>query len=208
MASFLTKTKSQFSVVPSEGNTEINVLVDKDLAYIPGNSIIITNIQNPLTNKFEATVVSYNKRLGKLTFSNIVNLKGIWDINTRAIVNLDGVDGLKGQTGPQGIQGQTGPSGLQGIQGIQGETGPTGASGLQGQTGATGQTGPSGLEGPTGDTGPTGLQGIQGQTGPLGNTGPTGSLPTFTRYEGNTGIGYSGLYTLYYDPNTGIIYYD
>jgi len=161
MASFLTKTKSQFSVVPSEGNIKINVLVEKDLSYIPGNSIIITNIKNPLTNKFEATVVSYNKRLGKLTFSNIVNLKGIWDINTRAIINLDGVDGPTGATGKTGLQGQTGP------QGEQGQTGPTGLQGQTGPTGIQGQTGPTGIQGQTGPTG------IQGQTGPTGQTGPS-----------------------------------
>ena len=53
-------------------------------------------------------------------------------------MNLDGVDGPQGVTGPTGAQGIQGPTGAAGPQGVTGVTGPTGAQGIQGPTGATG----------------------------------------------------------------------
>ena len=96
---FLTKTQSVFNpIAPSEGNFIINVLVGKNLTYVAGNSIIVTNLQTPLQTRFEATVVSYNHSTGMLAFTNIVNLKGIWTTNTPAVINLDGIDGPQGPT--------------------------------------------------------------------------------------------------------------
>jgi len=94
--SYLTKTKTDFSIAPASGNHEINVFVDKNLAYVPGNSIIITNLESPLETMFEATVVSYNLKSGNLVFSGISHLKGNWSANTPAVVNLDGIDGKQG----------------------------------------------------------------------------------------------------------------
>lgn len=61
-------------------------------------------------------------------------------------IQVPGIKGDVGDTGPQGPIGLTGP------QGIQGETGPQGIQGIQGDTGPQG---PIGLTGPQGDPGLT-----------------------------------------------------
>ena len=71
--------------------------------------------------------------------------------------------------GPQGIQGETGPQGPQGPQGIQGEVGPQGP---QGEKGETGPQGPQGETGPQGEKGETGPQGPQGDQPPLSVNAP------------------------------------
>ena len=117
--------------------------------------------------------------------------------------------------GPQGIKGESGP---QGPQGLKGETGPQGAKGDKGDTGARGEQGPQGLKGeagakgengtaatitigsvsagtaakvtnsgttsaavfdfvlPRGEQGERGLQGLQGVPGEKGETGPQGDV--------------------------------
>lgn len=81
-------------------------------------------------------------------------------------IDLEGIAGPTGATGPQGEIGPTGPKG---------DTGPQGATGQQGPQGETGATGPKGDTGATGLQGPTGQQGPQGETGPTGPTGPAGT---------------------------------
>jgi hypothetical protein len=58
-------------------------------------------------------------------------------------INLAGVQGTQGATGPQGSQGVPGAAGAQGPQGIQGNPGATGPQGPAGPTGSAGPTGAS-----------------------------------------------------------------
>jgi hypothetical protein len=104
---YLSPTLSNFSPLPAEGGTT-TVTVNNGLAYITGNSIIVTATASPLSNRFEGTVQNYNSNTGVLIIYNIVNFMGsIWATNTPAIVNLDGIDG---PTGPTGITGPSNPN--------------------------------------------------------------------------------------------------
>ena len=73
--------------------------------------------------------------------------------------NIQGPQGIKGESGPQGPQGLKGETGPQGIQGEKGERGLQGLQGVPGEKGDTG---------PQGDVGPQGPQGKQGATGAAG----------------------------------------
>jgi hypothetical protein len=125
-----------------------------------------------------------------------------------AALNLGGVTGNTGATGPMGNTGATGSIGATGVTGSMGNTGATGsmgnagATGLMGNTGATGSMGNTGTTGSVGNTGATGSIGATGATGPVGsstgNTGATGNAGA----TGNTGpTGNPGEVTL---SNAGI----
>lgn len=85
-----------------------------------------------------------------------------------------GETGLQGPIGPQGVKGDTGPQGLRGIQGPQGVQGPKGEKGDKGDRGLQGLTGPVGLKGDKGDKGAKGDKGDTGSQGPEGIQGPRG----------------------------------
>ena len=101
-------------------------------------------------------------------------------------IDVEGVQGPKGDVGPAGAVGPKGDAGPAGLQGEKGDVGPSGAIGPKGDTGPSGlqgekgDTGPAGAVGPKGDTGPSGLQGEKGDVGPSGaigskgDTGPAG----------------------------------
>lgn len=74
---------------------------------------------------------------------------------------------------------------LQGPQGIQGETGPQGPKGDAGPEGPIGLTGPQGEQGPKGDVGPQGPEGPQGIQGPIGVKGPQGPEGVGLNYNWN-----------------------
>jgi len=124
------------------------------LAYVRGNSVVV--ISQDYAARFTAYVFSYDSATGFITFENIQNETGSC-INQVLLVNLDGIPGPTGNTGPQGI-GYTGPQGI----GYTGFQGPTGYTGLEGPTGLTGYTGP---QGPTGF-----LPIVYGPTGPYYST--------------------------------------
>ena len=86
----------------------------------------------------------------------------------------EGIDGEKGDTGPQGPQGIAGEKGETGEQGPQGEKGDIGPQGPQGVAGVKGDTGAQGPQGEKGDTGPQGPQGVAGAKGETGAQGPQG----------------------------------
>lgn len=85
-----------------------------------------------------------------------------------------GPAGATGPSGPTGPAGATGPSGPSGARGATGPSGPSGPAGPSGATGSTGPTGPAGATGPSGPTGPAGAAGPTGSTGPTGPAGATG----------------------------------
>jgi len=148
---FSTKTINKLLLEPTPHAT-IFFDVEPGLAFIGGNSVIIAETAdsiNSVLNTFEATIQYYNKYSGQIVVKDIVNIHGTFGVKEcYYYVNLDGVDGAPGETGPTGEQGIQGPTGEQGIQG------PTGEQGIQGPTGE------QGIQGPTGE------QGIQGPTGP------------------------------------------
>ena len=78
------------------------------------------------------------------------------------------VNAISAEAGMQGPKGDPGP------QGPQGEKGDTGDTGPQGPKGDTGDTGPQGPKGDTGEIGPQGPKGDTGETGPQGPKGDTG----------------------------------
>jgi hypothetical protein len=121
---------------PVSGGTG-SFIVDEDLAYIQGNSVVIVNSTAP-ANRCEATVNSYTKSSGALTVNNITNIQGVTFGNSTYNINLDGIDGPAGPTGTTGPTGEQGPQGLPGIAGTDGSTGPTGPTGASGPTGPTG----------------------------------------------------------------------
>lgn len=98
-----TSTTASVIITPSSGT--VNLTVDKDLAYIPGNSVVVVNITSS-TIKFEGTVSSYTKSSGAMTINNIKNISsGSFTSSAKYNVNLDGVDGPAGPTGPAGPDG-------------------------------------------------------------------------------------------------------
>jgi hypothetical protein len=194
-------------------NFQATLTIAQGLAYTPGNSVVVSDILNPLTERFEGTVQSYNSSTGVINLINIVNNIGTLDSGKSYNVNLDGIDGPTGQTGSTGSTGptgQTGPTGSTGPTGYTGQkgdpgfgdTGYTGYTGEQGPTGYTGYTGEkgdgyTGVTGVTGPTGQRGTDGINGRNGDTGDTGATGEQgPTgytgYTGYTGEKGDGYTG----------------
>ena len=160
--------------------------VSPGLAYVPGNSVMVTDSTNPLLNRFEGIITEYSGTI--MSIDNIINIVGFpGGTLTSAngfVVNLNGIMGPTGITGPTGCTGITGDTGPTGITGDTGCTGITGDTGTTGDTGPTGITGDTGCTGITGDTGPTGTTGHTGCTGITGDTGPTG----ITGDTGPTGI--------------------
>jgi hypothetical protein len=88
------------------------------MAYIPGNSVVVTKTDN--TWRFEALVDGYNSFGGTMELIGITNVTGTPGPGDGVKVNLDGIDGPTGATGPTGPTGDTGPTG---------NTGPTGDAG-------------------------------------------------------------------------------
>ncbi len=197
---YLTLTSIMFSPTPTALTTSTTATVAKNLAYSPGNSVLVADNSNPLTNNFEARVTSYDADTGEITIDTISNFNGSFSTVTVAGVNLDAIDGPQGPTGSQGIQGEIGATGSTGVQGPQGEiglTGATGSTGVQGPQGEIGLTGATGVQGATGSTGAdsnvTGPQGptgadstVPGPTGAdstvPGPTGPEGAVTGYTAY--------------------------
>lgn len=85
--------------------------------------------------------------------------------------NIQGPQGIKGESGPQGPQGLKGETGPQGIQGEKGDAftyNDFTEEQLAGLKGAKGDKGDKGDAGHQGDVGPQGPQGKQGATGAAG----------------------------------------
>ena len=90
---------------------------------------------------------------GGANYTNVVIKVNNYDVVSAGVSNIQGPQGLKGDTGAtgsiglQGAQGIKGDPGLQGIQGTPGITGATGSQGSQGATGAAGSNGKTVLNG-------------------------------------------------------------
>jgi hypothetical protein len=109
---FNTSTAAAVLITPTEGGS-LNLTVGTDLAYIPGNSIVVVSSANS-ANRFEGTISSYNDTTGALTVSGITNIQGSFAATVVYNVNLDGIDGPTGDTGATGSTGPTGPTGAPG----------------------------------------------------------------------------------------------
>ena len=81
-------TSTNTTLQPRDSTTE-SFVVDSGLAYIPGNSVVVTHVNNPLVNNFEARVSSYNIYNGAIVLDNIVNINGFEsDIASTFNINL------------------------------------------------------------------------------------------------------------------------
>jgi hypothetical protein len=158
-------TQTQGDVQPDPLSNVVSFVVEHNLAYVTGNSVIVID-SSTSSYSFEGRILSYNKVNGAITITSITNIVGTLPFpNGLYNVNLDGIDGPTGPTGMRGYTGITGYTGYTGVTGPMG-IGKTGPIGLIGPTGAIGWTGPTGL---------TGITGITGITGEIGPTGPPGS---------------------------------
>ena len=108
-----------------------------------------------------------------------------------SLVGVQGIQGLKGDTGAQGIQGLKGDQGVKGDDGAQGIQGVAGSNGTDGDSAyqvwiAAGNSGTEadylaslvgvqGIQGLKGDTGSQGIQGLKGDTGNQGLKGDDGA---------------------------------
>lgn len=107
---FATKTPYALVLRPSKNSTLI-FKVEPGLAYISGNSVIVSEVGNDINsefNTFEGTIQFYSQKSGEIVIKEITNIKG--EFGQRQCyynVNLDGVDGAMGEQGPIG---PTGPS--------------------------------------------------------------------------------------------------
>jgi collagen type VII alpha len=129
--------------------TITTMTIGTGLAYMPGNSVVVVD-STDILNNFEGIVLSYNSLTGEIQIDNIVNINGTFSSSSTYNINLDGINGPTGATGPTGANGNDGSTGPTGANGIDGNTGPTGANGIQGPTGATGPSYLSNIIGPTG----------------------------------------------------------
>jgi hypothetical protein len=121
---FNTQTTQGFSLPIQQGGTTTSI-VEKQLAYISGNSVVVTDPLSPLSKNFEATIALYDSSTGGIVFTDIINILGDWsDYATIFPVNVN-LDGINGATGPTGVTGFTGATGWTGSTGAQGATGPT-----------------------------------------------------------------------------------
>lgn len=154
------------------------LIVGTGLAYSTAQEVVIAY---SVSDYMRGDILSYNPVTGVMV-ANITSISGSGTYSVWT-VNLYGIEGPPGATGPAGIvYGSTAPpppgaSGYlwldTGSTGIAGPTGATGASGPAGTPGATGPTGPQGATGPSG--GPTGATGLTGPTGATGATGVAGT---------------------------------
>ena len=202
-------------------DSQISIYIEKDLAYYPDDSIIVTTIERNTSGyiqKFNGEVKSYNKANGRLVIYKIRNITPSFDddeytyrisLNTIGSTGPTGIAGTSTNTGATGPKGDDGSPGVPGVPGsasntgatgYTGYTGRTGATGITGMTGSTGVTGATGFTGVTGITGPTGSTGYTGVTGPAGasaNTGATG--PTGPNLWSNTNS------NIYYDAGQVVV---
>jgi len=125
---FLTQTygSTLFSVNPLTSTTVVSMIVDTNLAYITGNTVVVVNQLNTAST-FDGTVQYYNRNTGALSTINIVNISNsaLFPSNVVYDVNLHGIDGPTGMMGPTGTTGPTGDTGSTGY------TGPTGPQGTK-----------------------------------------------------------------------------
>ena len=107
---FATKTECPLFLRPSK-NTTLIFRVEPGLAYISGNSVIVSEVGDNINselNTFEGTIQFYSAKSGEIVIKEITNIKG--EFGERKCyynINLDGVDGAMGEQGPIG---PTGPS--------------------------------------------------------------------------------------------------
>lgn len=153
---------------------------------IPPNSFVLINSQDADNGKLFVK--------DETEYSFQAQLSGVQ--GERGEVGPQGVAGVAGEQGPRGIQGLTGPQGPQGergVQGPQGTIGPqgnTGPQGLKGDKGADGAIGPQGVQGPMGPQGTQGVKGDKGDQGIQGIQGPQG-VAGVQGIKGDTGNGFS-----------------
>lgn len=125
---FLTQTygSTLFSVNPLTSTTVVSMIVDTNLAYITGNTVVVVNQLNTAST-FDGTVQYYNRNTGALSTINIVNISNSEPFPSNVVydVNLHGIDGPTGMMGPTGTTGPTGDTGSTGY------TGPTGPQGTK-----------------------------------------------------------------------------
>jgi hypothetical protein len=105
-------TASYDLIVPYTNST-FTTSVSAGLAYIPGNSVVITDASDA-ANVFEGRVSSYNSVDGAITIDRITNIYGNFGTTGTYNINLDGIDGPTGWTGPTGMTGPTGATGAPG----------------------------------------------------------------------------------------------
>ena len=93
-----TKTTNAVIINPSVSPLTLNV--ETNLAYKTGNSIFVTNANNPTINNFIGKVSSYNTTTGTLIINNITNINGTFSSSVIYNVNLNilGINGYKTAT--------------------------------------------------------------------------------------------------------------
>uniref|UniRef100_A0A1A8I9S0 Collagen, type VI, alpha 2 n=1 Tax=Nothobranchius kuhntae TaxID=321403 RepID=A0A1A8I9S0_NOTKU len=92
-------------------------------------------------------------------------------------MEVPGIPGRKGASGPKGVKGNRGKMGLKGHKGKQGDPGIEGSigqPGLKGENGFKGEKGEVGLIGAKGVAGAPGKNGTDGQKGKIGRIGAPG----------------------------------
>ncbi len=100
---YYTTTIAQITPNPTEGGSQ-TIVVAPYLAYSTGNSVIVTNVNDP-SESYEGRVGTYSILTGSLTITNITNIRGSPFTLDYYDVNLDGTDGPTGSTGAQGATG-------------------------------------------------------------------------------------------------------
>ena len=94
------QTETIAAVTINPNVSPVTLTVGKNLAYITGNSIFISNKTNPTVNNFIGKVSSYSTTSGTLIINNITNIQGTFISNVIYIVNLNitGTNGYKTET--------------------------------------------------------------------------------------------------------------
>ena len=176
-------------VIASCANATDNYDANTNLLTMP--SVIISGIAFKSVvlklNNFDLISVGTNQLVGTDDiFDKSTNIISIPSVNTgganytNVVIKVNNYDvvsaGVSNIQGPQGLKGDTGATGSIGLQGAQGIKGDPGLQGIQGTPGITGATGSQGSQGATGSAGSNGKTVLNGAGAPATNLGTIGDF--------------------------------
>lgn len=98
---YLSATTTAVTPTPTNGGNQ-TLTIGTYLAYIPGNSVVVVDSADP-ANSFQGYVQSYSVSTGVLVLIDLSSITGSFGSSVYN-VNLNGINGPTGSTGPGGLQ--------------------------------------------------------------------------------------------------------
>lgn len=98
---YLSATTTAMTPTPINGGNQ-TLTIGTHLAYIPGNSVVVVDSADA-ANSFQGYVQSYSVSTGVLVLTDLSSITGTFASSVYN-VNLNGINGPTGSTGPSGLQ--------------------------------------------------------------------------------------------------------